>query len=380
MKTSTKILVDRGVGPAILLLARGFYRLRRTFRNPKKDREVSRIVVCKFLGLGSIIQSTPLLQTLKENYPNAQLIYLSSTANKSLVRSIKVIDEAIFIDDKSLFSIIISCFYAVKKLLFSSIDIFVDLELHSHFSGLFMYASGAERLIKMSNTAESPARKNVAPVFLDPLKPVSESYLKVAERLNCRNYIHELYHFSKLPEIELDLKKRYGLQPDFIIINPNASDLRLERKWPAERFSLLIDHLLSENPSLQFVLIGSSNEVATSELVIQNLDAKWRSRVIVTTGQLTIPELLSLIALSARMITNDTGPMHLSFALAKPTICLFGPADPVQFGNHRNAIPVYHHVSCSPCVHQFVKPPCQGNNICMKGISVDDVVKAFKSA
>lgn len=380
MKTSTKILVDRGVGPAVLLLARWFYRLRRTFRNHKKDREVTRIVVCKFLGLGSIIQSTPLLQTLKANYPNAQLIYLSSTANKSLVQSIKVIDEVILIDDKSIFSIIISCFSAIKKILFSSIDIFIDLELHSHFSGLFMYTSGAERLIKMSNTADSPARKNVSTVFLDPLKPVSESYLKVAEQLNCRNYIHELYHFPKSLEIELDLKKRFGLQADFIIINPNASDLRLERKWPVESFSMLIDHLLSENPSRQFVLIGSKNEVPTSEKLLALLDAKWRSRVVVTTGQLTIPELLSLIALSARMITNDTGPMHLSFALAKPTICLFGPADPVQFGNHRNAIPVYHHVPCSPCVHQFVKPPCHGNNICMKGISLNEVIKAFKSA
>jgi ADP-heptose:LPS heptosyltransferase len=84
-------------------------------------------------------------------------------------------------------------------------------------------------------------------------------------------------------------------------------------------------------------------------------------------------ELFALIQNAELVISNDTGPMHISFALARPTISLFGPASPSQYGQNPNAFGIYKNIYCSPCVHDFLSPPCKGDNQCMKQITVEEV-------
>ena len=52
---------------------------------------------------------------------------------------------------------------------------------------------------------------------------------------------------------------------------------------------------------------------------------------------------------------------------------MFGPASPHQYGQNKNAFGIYKNVYCSPCVNDFLTPPCRGDNQCMKLISVDEV-------
>jgi ADP-heptose:LPS heptosyltransferase len=181
--------------------------------------------------------------------------------------------------------------------------------------------------------------------------------------------IHELYPFTGT-DVQ-SLRERFNLSSGYIVINPNASDLRIERRWPMEKFSTLIDRMNAAFPEKKIVLIGSRSEVPVSEFVISGL--KKKESVVDTSGKLSLSELITLIGGSSFMVTNDTGPMHISFALKKRTIALFGPASPVQFGNHPQAVSVYKKTPCSPCVHSSVKPPCNGDNICMKNISVEEV-------
>ena len=76
------------------------------------------------------------------------------------------------------------------------------------------------------------------------------------------------------------------------------------------------------------------------------------------------------------MISNDTGPMHIAFAVNTKTIALFGPCSPLQYGDIHAVEIFYKHVHCSPCVHKYLRPPCHGDNICMKNISAGEVKNA----
>ncbi len=70
--------------------------------------------------------------------------------------------------------------------------------------------------------------------------------------------------------------------------------------------------------------------------------------------------------------------MHIGFSLKKTAIALFGPCSPHQYGFAENAVCFYKNVYCSPCVHEFIIPPCSyGNNDCMKLISVEEVMNLF---
>lgn len=161
----------------------------------------------------------------------------------------------------------------------------------------------------------------------------------------------------------------------YIVINPNASDLRIERRWPEENVISLISIIRKRFPEISIILIGAKNEKPWVDSIYNSLSPDVNEKVYNTAGSFTLPELFALLNEARLIITNDTGPMHISFALRKPTICLFGPASPTQYGQNPNAFGIYKNLYCSPCVHDFLTPPCKGDNQCMKLITVKEVAE-----
>ncbi len=87
--------------------------------------------------------------------------------------------------------------------------------------------------------------------------------------------------------------------------------------------------------------------------------------------------LFALLEGARCVITNDTGPMHMAWALGAPTVALFGPVDPNQYGWSSPRVQLlYQPVYCSPCVHEVDIPPCGGNNTCMQRIALNAVEDA----
>lgn len=374
MKTSTKVIIDKYAGGSIVFILNNLFRIFR-FRNRNKSVTPKTIVVCKFLGMGSIVQSTPLLQTFKKQFPDCKIIYLSSVTNKNFLGQISLIDETIIINDKSLFSTIISTLSCIRILLSKQIDLFIDLEVYSNFSKIFTIVSNAD--LKFGLTHKDNKKQNIysSTFQLRTDRPVFESYLEMCKSFNPQSLIHELYQFPIKDETRQSVLERFGISGEYIIVNPNASDLRIERRWPKENFVSLINQIAGINPTIKILLIGSSSESNYVNEIYTSVNAVHQNSIVNTAGKLSIEELIALISGTKLMITNDTGPMHLSFAQLRPTLALFGPASPIQFGNHNHSTVVYKKVSCSPCVHDHIKPPCGGDNICMKGIGVDEVMK-----
>ncbi len=376
MKTSTKVVIDKYAGSIIVSLLKILTRL---FHSKKKRNSGSptSIVICKFLGMGSIVQSTPLLQTFKKQFPDSRIIYLSSHSNKKFLEKITVIDELILLDDTSFFSTIISTFSSIKLLLSKKADLFIDLEMYSHFSKIFTLLSGASLKFGLTNSKSNDKGVYTSIFQLHKDRPVSESYLEMCKTFSSAPLIHELYNFKTDENVLRKIKERFKISGQYLIVNPNASDLRIERRWPKEKFSELTGKLVDLLPDFKIVLIGSPAESEFVNEVWYGINESVKANVIDTSGRLSIEELISLISGTELMITNDTGPMHLAFAAHRPTIALFGPASPIQFGNHSAVTAIYKKVACSPCVHDHIKPPCKGDNICMKQIEVDEVFEAI---
>jgi len=215
-------------------------------------------------------------------------------------------------------------------------------------------------------------------IFYNIKSPVSQTYLQFARLLGCKKINSKvLMDASKIEAqtlISINQKLNTILSSDYILINPNASDLRLERRWPANNFVQLIKTISLEYPSCKIVLIGDINE----SVYVNTIVSQAQVDVVDSSGKLSLTELIALIANSMLLITNDTGPMHLAFALNIKTVSLFGPCSPQQYGGMANTISIYKNVYCSPCVHEFVIPPCKGDNQCMKKITVDEVVEGVR--
>jgi ADP-heptose:LPS heptosyltransferase len=160
---------------------------------------------------------------------------------------------------------------------------------------------------------------------------------------------------------------------EFIVVNPNASDLLLERRWPVDYVVRAVEKLTSLG--LRIAFVGSRGEAEYVSGIIKQLSADAQKLVVNTAGLLNLGELLSLLKTANCVLTNDTGPMHMAIALDRPTVCLFGPVSPEHYGHFGdNVIMLYAPVFCSPCVHEIDEPPCNGNNVCMQRLSPELVV------
>lgn len=117
---------------------------------------------------------------------------------------------------------------------------------------------------------------------------------------------------------------RAQIEPNqpYAILNPGGNNPA--KRWPADRFALLADHLQTKH-NLQVLINGSPNE---SDLCDQIIDLATTNPISLPALGNTLGALKPIIEGASIMITNDTGPRHIAAALGTPVVTLFGPTDP----------------------------------------------------
>lgn len=373
MNTKTQLWIDKNlVKPFVSttnILVRFVGFLLRLDHNLEKD--FNTIAVCKYKGLGSIVQASALLQSLRASYPNAKIVFVSTVGNAPLLKKIDCIDEIVLLNDRSATKLILSYSGFIFKLISLRIGVFIDLEIYSNFSSLTTTLSLARNRLGFYLRA-SHYRMGIYThmMYYNTRVPIMQTYLQMVRLLKANSINETLYPLSS--------SEKPIVNGQYIVVNPNASDLRIERRWPVENFKSLIESLRSKYPELKITLVGAPNEAE----YVAELHSNFKDENIINTaGKTSFDQLISLIQNAEFVITNDTGPMHLAAACGVKTVALFGPCSPNQYGAINNVIPVYQNLYCSPCVHEFDIPPCLGDNQCMKQIQVEKVIAAIdKSA
>lgn len=334
--------------------------------NHSLDREFKTIAICKYKGMGSIIQSTPMLCAIRKRYPKARIFYISTKSNKKILEKIQWIDSLILIDDSNIVKFIVSNTKALLFLIKIRPQVYLDLEIYSDYSTLFtLFSLSVNRIGFYLRSSSFRMGIYTHMMFFNTRVPISKAYLQLALLIGCDIEKAVLY---PLEPLEVNNKKL--TKNEYIVINPNASDLRLERRWDRENYIALINLILKNFTNLDIFLIGSKAEQTYTQKISDEINNK---RVVNTAGLTTIDDLIFLIKNAKFVISNDTGPMHIAFCTQTPIICLFGPCSPEQYGLSKFSYVIYNKIYCSPCVHDFEIPPCKGDNICMKLITVSDV-------
>ena len=133
------------------------------------------------------------------------------------------------------------------------------------------------------------------------------------------------------------------------------------KKWPIENYQIIADFL---RPDFNVFVIGGSDDIkAASQL----------KNVINFCGKLTLIQSAVLMKNCLLTISNDTGPMHLSYAVGTPVIGLFSNWDfprtwhPPE--NNLNAAVRAKDIPCTVCL----KEKCPYNSMCIKQIEVSQV-------
>jgi heptosyltransferase-2 len=155
----------------------------------------------------------------------------------------------------------------------------------------------------------------------------------------------------------------------FLVINPGAA-YGSAKRWGTDRFAEAADVLAAEF-DLDVAIVGSERERSIGEEV----RGRMRRGAAVLNGETSLETLLGVIAESALVLTNDSGPMHISAALGVPTVAVFGPTDDIVTGpcGPRSRV-VREPVDCSPCMLR----ECPIDHRCMTRVTAEAVCRAAR--
>ena len=103
------------------------------------------------------------------------------------------------------------------------------------------------------------------------------------------------------------------------------------RRWPAERFASVAEAFRDDGHTVVFT--GSEAERQRAEEVARLAGFGDES---VWAGRLTLDEFAAVIARARLVVSADTGAAHLATAYGIPSVVLFGPAPPEEWGPPAN--------------------------------------------
>jgi heptosyltransferase-2 len=141
------------------------------------------------------------------------------------------------------------------------------------------------------------------------------------------------------------------------------------KRWPARHFGELGRMLLQQG--WQVWLFGSEKDAAITSQIRALVAGECRDLA----GRTTLDEAIDLMSLADRVVTNDSGLMHIAAALDRPTAAIFGSSSPAFTPPlSAKARVISLRLSCSPC---FARECPLGHTNCLETLPPADVLAAF---
>jgi len=168
-------------------------------------------------------------------------------------------------------------------------------------------------------------------------------------------------------------KKDISLHDRFIVLHPILK--AKYRAWHVEGYAEICEYLYNEW-SIQTILVcgKEEKEVAFVNEIVGVAD----KACIHLGGQLSLRQLIVLIAHAFLFIGIDSGPMHMAAALNTPLVAIFGPQSKDRWGPYGEGHTVIQKKwNCVPCRKQGCNG--QGTSRCLDELSAKEVIAVLET-
>ncbi len=141
------------------------------------------------------------------------------------------------------------------------------------------------------------------------------------------------------------------------------------KRWPVDRFARVADRLAEADVGV-VVIQGPADAEVVRQLLLGVRGA--RPPVVSLPG---VEELAAFLSLASCYLGNDSGVTHLAAALGTPTVAIFGPTDPAEWGPRGHRVVVLRaERECAPCGRERGGKCRDGE--CLTAITEDQVLLA----
>ncbi len=125
-------------------------------------------------------------------------------------------------------------------------------------------------------------------------------------------------------ELQASALQAHGLARQGHVVMAAGAEFGAAKRWPPARFAEVAAHLPQD-----VVLLGSAKDRAVcDEIVALAQPAKAQGRLLNLAGQTSLEQAMALIASAHRVLSNDSGLMHVAAALEVPQVAVFGSSSP----------------------------------------------------
>lgn len=336
-------------------------------RNDKgswRSHEIHKILVLQFAPIGDTIFAIPALKALRRAYPGAIIAVLSSPRAGDILRGAPYLD---------VLRICRSGLELIRAMVeFRSLGFDLAVGLSNQGSWL---ASLCRAPFKTGLPSPLLSLADPGPIKEEPLAHVVEYCLAVAAKLGAATDERDLEIWLSRNDHERAeaFLAPHGRGP-WVAVHPGGRYFRYKR-WPVPSFARLIEGLSGNG--WRTIIVGGPEDLRLAGELARLSKAPLVSAV----GRLRLRETAALIARCRLFIGNDSAPLHLAAAVGTPSIGLFGPTCPSQFGPYgAGHTVIYKNLSCSPCFRfmggfRQYWPRC-AQPACMSAITVEEVLDA----
>lgn len=321
--------------------------------------EPKNILVIRFSSIGDIVLTSPVLRCIKKKYPNCKIHFLSKEKYKDAFYANPFIDKEIYwVGRKTL-----------KHLAKQDFDWIIDLHKNLRTSRIRLFLACCNKFPKWIsfNKINLPKLLTVwlkSKSFL-PKEHIVHRYMKPLIKLGIPfddeglDYFIESKYRVNIPEVFS------GLQP----FEYNVYALGGQHQTKILPFPKQLELLKKINKKT--LLLGGKEDWEAAEKLAMELPY-----CINACGKFKLPQSASIIEQSRKVYTHDTGLMHISAALLKPIISIWGntipefgmyPFYPVNFHDCENLV-LQTKVYCRPCSKIGFKKCPHGHFTCMNKI------------
>jgi lipopolysaccharide heptosyltransferase I len=327
-----------------------------------------KILILKPSSLGDVVQALPVLRLLKRHLPASRIYWwLDSTLVPLLegdpdLAGVIPFERRRWAAPRQLKEL----WRSVRRARAQSFDWVIDLQCLARSGALAWLANG--RLLVGLDEPREGARGfyDVAVPRRSYFTHAVDWYLSVLPVLGVPVH-NDFTWLPARPGVAAAVRNKWPINgARWIVLLPGAR--WPDKRWPAGHFAALVRQLAGEHPELRFAVLGNNED----HQIGANIAQAAPGRCLDLTGQTSLPELVEWVRLSALVVTNDTGPMHVAAALGGPVVALFGPTEPRRTGPYGQIAHVLQTgLECVPCMKStcaYVRP-----FECLRAITPDRV-------
>jgi ADP-heptose:LPS heptosyltransferase len=324
---------------------------------------LTKILILRFSSIGDIVLTSPVIRCVKQQIAGSEVHFLTKKNFESVIADNPYIDK-IFLLENNLPEII----NQLKK---ENYDYIIDLH-HNLRTWRIKRALGKKAFSFNKLNFEKWLITNFKINKL-PNKHIVDRYFETVDKLGVTNDFKGLDFFinsknnvdlTNLPEI---FKEGYIA---FAIGGQHAT-----KRLPTEKIISICRKI--EEPIL---LLGGKEDALTAEKISSFCG---KNKTYNACGKYNLQQSASLIKQAKKVITHDTGLMHIAAAFKKDVISVWGNTIP-EFGMYpylageKSKIIEVKELSCRPCSKIGFKKCPKKHFYCMNLIDENDIIDALK--